>query len=42
MKGNLTSDEFLNFITEIIGQNALNQTSNLVSATYDIQTYINE
>ena len=44
MKGNLTSDDFLNFTAEIVelGENALNQTDDLVSATNDVQTYINE
>ena len=44
MKENLTSDDFFNFIAEIVelGQNPQNQTDDLVSATNDIQTYINE
>ena len=44
MKGNLTSDDFLNFLTEIVelGENAHNQTEDLVSATNDVETYINE
>ena len=44
MKGNLNRDDFLNFTAEIVelGQNALNQTDDLVLATNDVQTYINE
>ena len=44
MKGTLNSDDFLNFTAEIVelGQNALNQTDDLVLATNDVQTYINE
>ena len=44
MKGNLTSDDFLNFTAEVVelGENAKNQSDDLVSATNDVQTYINQ
>ena len=44
MKGNLTNDDFLNFTAEVVelGKNALNQSDDLVSATNDVQIYVNQ
>lgn len=44
MKGNLTSDAFMNFTAELVklGENAKDQTDRIVTATRDIQRYINE
>lgn len=44
MKGNLTSDAFMNFTAEVVklGENAKDQTDRIVTGTRDIQRYINE
>ena len=44
MIGNLTSDNFLNFTAEVreLGENVINQSYDLVSATNDVQTYVNQ
>ena len=44
MKGNITSDGFLNFVRDIVslGRNAENQTTELTEATNDIQNYVDQ
>ena len=38
------NDDFLNFTAEVVelGENANNQSDDLVSATNDVQTYVNQ
>ena len=44
MKGNITSDEYINFIKDIIklGRNSENQRTELTEATDDIQKYVDQ
>ena len=44
MKGNLTSEAFLNFTGEVVelGENAKDQTDSIVKATNDVKTYISQ